>query len=711
MSRVLNFFFALGQLVAFALAGVDLPFCQETPNLAYMYDCSYSQSFQVTGYCILGNMLYVLGPNYYPTCYYSFMNNDNIIAVNGYRIITIDDLSKVTIKMDDESNEYSLQNIAMVSCSYIQNSPFCAQTTGIIRDKTSTYFNIFLNSTIANAKADTHRSYCYTSTIGQLVKIDNEISLCLGDKVYVPLSPFNTGYYMMYGTNSKDSVFSTPAKSNALIKFGKDYFIFDITSPIIDNYLDYNKHFLSTTFYIGTFYNTLYTCTYGICEHSTVKVENNKFLYPTDNRDYFSGIIYEFKNNEREKTVTIFKSKFSGISAFITQDHTVYKELSNEDYANSQLLNDYNLSNTYIFYCQYGECLPTRGFIKYRTNNGSFQINYCDSNCYSPVTYTSCTTAPAAYYDTKTSNFYICVKSSTKNNSYEKKLISDDDINYYAEPVLFGSNYYNIYESDEGGNIVGYSKANGALYVDGDDDGTKDLISCSCLYKENPSSCQFLRNYSGYLMDMLADESNHLISCNHSVCENVVKNNGYFTSDDGTVIKCLESECSVESNIEVSCNGHSGEVILKNFEPKYCNGNKAMDFTDKSSHYILNNIAAASTYPNLENGNDTIIIQADRYSITQISTTEEGLCIDTGTNTVVSDPECTNTGLTKYYCDTICTTCTLEKQLNAKYKNNNSKISSCAVYLKTHSGALSIYANSKSVFMIVGMISLLLLLL
>jgi len=81
------------------------------------------------------------------------------------------------------------------------------------------------------------------------------------------------------------------------------------------------------------------------------------------------------------------------------------------------------------------------------------------------VTYTSCTTAPAAYYDTKTSSFYICVKSSTKNNSYDKKLISDDDINYYSEPVLFGSNYYNIYESDEGGNVVGYSKASNKRFL------------------------------------------------------------------------------------------------------------------------------------------------------------------------------------------------------------------------------------------------------
>ncbi len=123
------------------------------------------------------------------------------------------------------------------------------------------------------------------------------------------------------------------------------------------------------------------------------------------------------------------------------------------------MLNDYNLSNTYIFYCQHGDCIPTSGFLKSKTENGSYQINYCNSNCYTPVTYTSCITSPAAYYDTKTSNFYICIKSSSNSNSYEKKLISKNDIDYFTEPTFYGTNYYNIYESDKGGNVVGYSKA------------------------------------------------------------------------------------------------------------------------------------------------------------------------------------------------------------------------------------------------------------
>ncbi len=116
-----------------------------------------------------------------------------------------------------------------------------------------------------------------------------------------------------------------------------------------------------------------------------------------------------------------------------------------------------------------------------------------------------------------------------------------------------------------------------------------------------------------------------MISCDRSVCKDEVKYNGYFTSDDGTLIKCVESECNIEYIVDSSCNGHSGEVITMNNKPKYCNGKVSMNLdTDKSGYFILNNIKAEFTYPNIEKGNDTIIIQSTRYSVTQITTTEEG---------------------------------------------------------------------------------------
>jgi len=143
-----------------------------------------------------------------------------------------------------------------------------------------------------------------------------------------------------------------------------------------------------------------------------------------------------------------------------------------------------------------------------------------------------------------------------------------------------------------------------------------------------PSNCQILNDYSGYLINMAFEESNHLISCHLSKCEDTVWHNGYFTSDNGNIIKCSESECRIQNTIDISCSNHLGEIILMNkngyYTPQFCNGNKAMDLTQKMSYYILNNIDAASTYPNIEKGNDTVIVLSDLYSVTQITTDAEG---------------------------------------------------------------------------------------
>jgi len=496
--------------------------------------------------------------------------------------------------------------------------------------------------------------------------------------------------------------------------------MFDITSVIVDNYLDFKRNLLSTTFYVGTFYESLYSCTYGACVPSQNKIEENSFLYPSDTYggNYFSGIIYDFKKNEKDKTVIISKSKSSGVLAFITSDATVYKKIKVNEFTNQGLVNENSLPYIYIFSCQYGECLPTSGFLKYKSSyDGSYQIAICDSNCNMPATYNGCNYAPAAYYDTKSSNFYVCVRTNSNYNpTIEQKKILNDDSYYFFD--IIDKSIFNIYESDEGGNIVGYSKSIGSLYIDQTGDGVGDLISCTRLYPSAPSTCQILYNYSGYLINMAFEDSNHLISCQISKCEDIVLNNGYFTSDDGTIIKCSEGECRIQSTIDISCSNHSGEVILMNkngfYVPQFCNGSKAMDLTDKLSYYVLNNIDAASTYPNIEKGNDTIIVESYLYSITQITTGSDGICIDNGANTSIADPACTNVGLTKYYCDTICTTCTLEKQPRAKYIHDNT-ISECATYLENNklygsSGALSMFANSKFNIMIVGIISLLILL-
>jgi len=77
--------------------------------------------------------------------------------------------------------------------------------------------------------------------------------------------------------------------------------------------------------------------------------------------------------------------------------------------------------------------------------------------------------------------------------------------------------------------------------------------------------------------------------------------------------------------------------------------------------------------------NEQIDIHLNFYKI-YILNIYKGICIDNSANSIVADPACTNTGLTKYYCDTICTTCTLEKQSRAKYKNDNT-ISECKYHI------------------------------
>eukprot|EP00833_Pecoramyces_ruminatium_P017292 jgi/Orpsp1_1/1191324/evm.model.d7180000084972.1 len=139
------------------------------------------------------------------------------------------------------------------------------------------------------------------------------------------------------------------------------------------------------------------------------------------------------------------------------------------------------------------------------------------------------------------------------------------------------------------------------------------------------------------------------------------------------------SSCKYNKLVYQTCINNNGKLI--NYEerltsvPKYCNNISPENLTSTGKYYILTSIDASATYPEIKKGNDTIIIKADQYSVTQITTTKNGLCIDKSNNVLVSNDKCNGSNLIKYYCSSICKTCTTEYIKNENY-NPDAEISS-----------------------------------
>ncbi|ORX76149.1 hypothetical protein BCR32DRAFT_271456 [Anaeromyces robustus] len=714
-----SIFLFLSYLFSLVFAGIELPNCpsDDQYNLMYMYDCSNKSfgEFNVTNYCIRGSILYVFGDNGIPVCGHYFKNYYNIVEVKN------SDIKDVTLSTNDLTIDYSLDNIGIVICNFYYNVFTCGQTTGIVRDKTLNYYNIYKNSTTVNEKAKSYRSSCYTGP-GKVITKNKQVEFCVTKDYSVPISALTAGYYMMDGTDDKESPFATPQKNNVLIRFYQDIAFLDYVDYITDYYLNYETRELTDDFEIGTFYEKLYSCGSGVCSEGKYSIveSTSTFMYKSDKSTkwVYHGRLYKFEKNKKG-LVYIYILNETGVMAFTFDSDDVGIKVEDNDFTSGLVLTPQNINTAYLFYCQNGDCTQTYGYLKYKSSTNSISVVECTDNCsYANMNYNSCVSGGFAYYDTSSQSMKLCVVDKSGNiNSIDIK----GNGHQYGFNYDTKSGLYNLFESDKMGNIVAYSKGSGIIMKDINGDSVNDVVMCEGS-DDSSAYCNLINGFKGYAVNMAAEDANELIHCNDElVCDVVKKDNGYFMNNQNQLIKCSEGVCKLDVSYVSYCD--NGEVINSGSykSPTLCaygkiiplitNTNNVYNYNDYN-YYIIDKIDTKYTYPNVVQGNDTIIIRSDQYAVIQVTTGEDGFCFDVSTKKISSDSTCDSIELKKYYCASICTSCTNEKKKKVKYVENQNNPSSCTNFIEDsllNSGALSNYKIKLS-FIIAGIVSLILML-
>jgi len=174
--------------------------------------------------------------------------------------------------------------------------------------------------------------------------------------------------------------------------------------------------------------------------------------------------------------------------------------------------------------------------------------------------------------------------------------------------------------------IFPYNIKAGKILGDVENDGKKQLISCTVSYSS--VQCSVISNAKGYYLNFGDDLSNSLIYADDSGFNIITRDNGYFTNSNKDIIECSMSLCKSTNIALPSCIGNDGKLIYsanKNIaEIKYCNGVIGEDLSATEKYYILSSVDASATYPVIKKGTDTIIIKADLYSVTQVTTSKDG---------------------------------------------------------------------------------------
>jgi len=718
ISRLFGLLYIIGHLIALAKAGIQIAPCATSYDLRSVNECTiYTEDKPVNSYCISSTIIYVLGNDYKPICYNAITDNSNSYVFNKVIVMHDKVMSIIDISRNNIDLYADLPTMALINCGYYSQYGYyyCYQTTGIVSDKAKNYFSINNNSTISNEKLTPTSKSCSKSNIGSLVNINNSTELCLSEEAHAPLSSSGS-YHLLMGTNS-NSPFPSSYNYPLLIHATSNYFINDYHSMMNSNYVDSATNMITTSFYEGTFFDKLYSCKEGYCFSTDYTISTNVYMYDSNNglNNIYIGIMYSFYNNGKGKVI-VEKSNASGIMAFLYNNGMV--KVKDENFASKTFFTSTTLPLTSLFYCQNGQCLFTNGFLKYINSKGNISVAHCSPYCTKDITYTSCTYSEIAYYDSKQSKFMLCIKNRTSPKTIVPVEIPVNRMtrifDIYAAAT---SPYYYLFESNGSGNAIGYSKAKGGILYDINEDGMKEMMGCYRTDENNPTYCQVLANYDGYYINIESQMHNSLIYCTSSSCEIVSKDNGYFSNSSKELIKCSESVCLLEPQTYISCI-KDGEVIAliynNNVNVYYCEGRTPTLLPNNDAHYILSNVVAKYTYPNIVSGKDTIILKANKYSVTQIVTDAKGLCYDDTKKIMIKDDSCISAGLSHYYCSSICKTCTGEKELNAVYNVNATQPSSCASYVEDNnlkSGAISILSYSKTLnIMIIALFSLILLL-
>lgn len=136
--------------------------------------------------------------------------------------------------------------------------------------------------------------------------------------------------------------------------------------------------------------------------------------------------------------------------------------------------------------------------------------------------------------------------------------------------------------------------------------------------------CIIIKNPEGYFLNLEDSQTNNLLFCNNNSCEISTQTNGYFINKLNDVIQCHNSKCNNFKAKEYCDSDSYYQVILYKNSAYYCNRNNKISFPSTEKYYEISNISAKSIYPEVQYGNDIILIKIDKYSITQYLTNNDG---------------------------------------------------------------------------------------
>ncbi|OUM63260.1 hypothetical protein PIROE2DRAFT_10226, partial [Piromyces sp. E2] len=318
--------------------------------------------------------------------------------------------------------------------------------------------------------------------------------------------------------------------------------------------------------------------------------------------------LYNFEKNYNG-IVKISKKYDTGVFAF---------NLDNEQISDSNLnnLSNDDFENINLYHCINGRCKKTEGYIKYQN---SFII--CQEKC--------------------------------------NDILSTDDERYDEIYDIFSNENYKDSQKELlilNKNIAGVSELTSHYYLDFND-GEIELRIC-----RNKGRCDKINTISGYyLYNENENESNVLHYCESKTnCSVKNESDGYFiNSSNYDIIKCSNSHCEI-IDTESDCTDNNFGVIYKDGKNKFCYKNQDEIFpSDYKTYYELTNVRANIAFPIISNGDDSILVEVDKYSVKQyITNSDEYFCVK---NNHQQDIQCSDENSNKYKCPAKLAPCEAEK--------------------------------------------------
>ncbi|ORX83234.1 hypothetical protein BCR32DRAFT_292133 [Anaeromyces robustus] len=381
--------------------------------------------------------------------------------------------------------------------------------------------------------------------------------------------------------------------------------------------------------------------------------------YVTSLMDNSLSIVREVNGNTDIKNSTLSDEVYAFKYGFI-ENIIFYRKINEDEF--SKITKD-DLTNIVLMQCNlqnFNICYKRKGFLKYGSNNTVVQCNETSCNN-DEVTFNECNSnnIEKAMYDKSDSKFKFCVDNGmeSENKKYElKEIFSNKTFNYYYfSKFKYNSSIYNLYLADKNQNIIiSYYVYNKFYYYIPKNENKGLLGVCS-----NGDSYCYERSYSGYFKNSFSDKSNSFIYCLNKSCKIVEKENGYYLNDNNDNYKCYSSSCiSITTS---SCSLGSIDIVNYNGFVKICTGESSTTFSLTSQYfYLLSSVNIVNSFPNVLQGNDSILLKIDNYSVTQTITGLEGYCYN---NNFEIAPKCNTIGLKRILCTDIKKPCVVEDVL------------------------------------------------